>query len=148
MTAIRRTLSLCLVLAAAITSMVVPARPAKAAFPGRNGLIAWTHPTSLTTDAEIFVMSPNGKNKRQLSDNGQNDFFPAWSPDGRWLAFESSSATDVDVWVMSLDGTVSKNIDERSRRREPRAGLVSGRDPHRLLATALRRDQWDLGHER
>jgi Tol biopolymer transport system component len=95
---------------AATLATLLPAPVARAAFPGRNGLIAWTHPTSPTTDAEIFVMSPNGKNKRQLSDNGQNDFFPAWSPDGKWIAFESSSATDVDVWVMSLDGTVSTNI--------------------------------------
>ncbi|MFN2590377.1 MAG: TolB family protein [Actinomycetota bacterium] len=91
--------------------LLVPA-PAGAAFPGRNGLIAWTHPTSLTTDAEIFVMTPNGRRIRQLSHNEQNDFFPAWSADGRWVAFESASATDVDVWVMNLAGTVSQNISQ------------------------------------
>jgi Tol biopolymer transport system component len=100
------------VLALAIAMVIQPAAPASAAFPGRNGLIAWTHITGLTTDAEIFVMRPDGSHKRQLSQNEQNDFFPAWSPDGRWLAFESSSATDVDVWVMNLRGTISKNISQ------------------------------------
>ncbi|HJP66064.1 MAG TPA: hypothetical protein VKA30_07160, partial [Actinomycetota bacterium] len=84
--------------------------PARAAFPGRNGLIAWTHPTSLTTDAEIFVMTPNGAVIRQLSHNKQNDFFPAWSPDGRFLAFESSSSTDDDIWVMNATGTGAHNV--------------------------------------
>jgi TolB protein len=96
----------------AASLVVLAAAPAGAAFPGRNGLIAWTHPTGLTTDAEIFVMTPNGQIKRQLSHNEQNDFFPAWSPDGRWVAFESASATDVDVWVMNLSGSVSENISQ------------------------------------
>jgi Tol biopolymer transport system component len=97
---------------AAVTMIALPAAPAGAAFPGRNGLIAWTHITGLTTDAEIFVMGPNGGGKRQLSNNEQNDFFPAWSADGRFLAFESSSATDVDIWVMNLSGTFSQNISQ------------------------------------
>ena len=108
----RATGRLALVAMAFTASLVLPSAPAGAAFPGRNGLIAWTHPTSLTTDAEIFVMLPNGQSKRQLSHNEQNDFFPAWSHDGRWVAFESASAIDVDVWVMNLSGTVSRNISQ------------------------------------
>jgi Tol biopolymer transport system component len=111
MRAARRT-RLVVVVAAAVAVMAAPAAPAQAAFPGRNGLIAWTHITGLTTDAEIFVMRPDGSNKRQLSHNEQNDFFPAFSPDGRWVAFESASATDVDVWVMNLRETVSMNISQ------------------------------------
>src|SRR5438874_7005815 len=73
--------------------------PAHAAFPGRNGFIAWTKPTGLTTDSEIFRILPDGSHFHQLSHNDRNDFFPAWSPNGRLVAFESSTATDVDIWV-------------------------------------------------
>jgi Tol biopolymer transport system component len=82
---------------------------ARAAFPGRNGLIAWTR-LFLTRDAEIWVMTPGGQTKRSIDRNDQNDAFPAWSANGRLLAFESSSATDVDLWVMRIDGGAPVNI--------------------------------------
>src|SRR5207249_6829517 len=41
----------------------------------------------------------------QITNNDQNDFDPAWSADGRSLAFASSSQNDLDVWVLHGDGT-------------------------------------------
>ena len=85
------------------------AAPAAATFPGKNGLIVWSRSFALQ-DSEIFVMNPDGSNRHQLSHNRRNDFFPAWSPDGQQLAFESSSATDVDIWVMQADATDGQNV--------------------------------------
>ena len=32
---------------------------------------------------EIYVMDADGKNQQRLTNNRQNDWFPAWSPDGK-----------------------------------------------------------------
>jgi Tol biopolymer transport system component len=89
--------------------LAVPAGPAHAAFPGANGLIAWSK-VFLRTDAEIFVMDPDGGNQVQLSHNDRTDFDPAWSADGTQLVFSSSTATDADIWVMNADGTGEHNV--------------------------------------
>jgi len=91
-------------LAAVVVALALPATSAQAAFPGNNGAIAWSHPTGITTDSEIFIMLPDGSSKRKLTDNGQNDFNPAWSPTGRAIAYESSSQTDVDIWILDRRG--------------------------------------------
>ena len=38
---------------------------------------------------EIWLMWADGSHQVRLTHNSLNDFQPAWSPDGRWLAFAS-----------------------------------------------------------
>ncbi|HEU0114998.1 MAG TPA: hypothetical protein VFQ80_09985, partial [Thermomicrobiales bacterium] len=63
------------------------ARPAQAAYPGRNGLIAFS--SNRVTgdnpegDFEIFTMDGAGGNIAQLTKNDQDDVLPAWSPNGK-----------------------------------------------------------------
>ena len=90
-------------------SLVLEASPVHAAFPGQNGAIVWTRPF-LTKDSELWVMGPNGQRKRSIDHNDQNDSFPAWSPDGQWIAFESSTAEDLDIWLMQPDGSGLQNL--------------------------------------
>src|SRR5687767_12531290 len=35
---------------------------------------------------------------------------PAWSPDGRTLAFESRVGGDADIWLLDLDGGTSRPL--------------------------------------
>lgn len=91
------------------SALAAPAPAAQAAFPGENGLIAW-YRIFFFTDSEIYVMNPDGSGIRPLTANDQNDFSPAWSADGSKLAFESSSAVDVDIWVIDADGSNARNI--------------------------------------
>lgn len=97
-----------LVAATALLAPVLPAVAATAESPRVGDAIAWSHPTGLTTDSDIFIVRPDGTGKRPLTDNGQNDAFPAWSPDGRLVAFESSSQIDIDVWI--TDGRTERNL--------------------------------------
>ena len=64
--------------------------PAQAAFPGRNGKIAFTSNRitagNPTGDDEIFTMNPDGSGGKQLTDNAAEDRDPAWLADGTRIA--------------------------------------------------------------
>jgi Tol biopolymer transport system component len=103
----RRYLLVPLAVCFAAFALAAPA-PANAAFPGHNGLIAWSK-IFLLRDAEIWVMNPDGSGQHELSHNDRTDFDPAWSADGSLLAFTSSGA-DADIWVMNADGTGEHDV--------------------------------------
>ena len=67
-----------------IASLVVVAEPAKAAFPGSTGSIAFQSISS----GQISRMNADGFGPAQLTDTGSN-YAPAWSADGTKLAFTS-----------------------------------------------------------
>ena len=52
---------------------------------------------------QICVMDLNGKNKRVLTNKG-NNWCPAISPDGEKIAFYSDRSNFVNLWIMNTDG--------------------------------------------
>ena len=58
-------------------------------------------------DFEIYVMDTNGKNQRKLTNNGHDDYFPSWSPDGKRIVFSSKRDGGVtyEIYVMDADGS-------------------------------------------
>jgi TolB protein len=73
-----------------------------------------------TRNSRIFVIRANGEGQRQLTKapNGVEDFEPAFSPDGRLIAFSSFGRgrhEDADIWVMRTDGTHLRNVTPRAR---------------------------------
>lgn len=75
--------------------------------------IAYT--CAMPQDMAIYTIEANGTGVTRISrpdpQSGRNyDFFPAWSPDGRRIAFSSGDPSSephamYDVYVMRLDGT-------------------------------------------
>ncbi|MDP2660215.1 MAG: hypothetical protein Q8R28_05760, partial [Dehalococcoidia bacterium] len=88
---------LALSLAVALVS-VLPAgqqRPAHAAFPGRDGKIAFVRADG------IYVIGADGTGLAKLASNPQIGSRPAWSSDGAKIAFRCASS----ICLMNADGT-------------------------------------------
>ena len=77
-------------------------------------------------DYDVWVMDADGTDEVNLTDSpDSNEGYPTWSPDGEWIAFESTRGTpadfeppphdlerqsDEDVWVMRPDGSDPRNL--------------------------------------
>jgi TolB protein len=80
-------------------------RPApRPATPSGNGLIAFT--SSVTGTNDVWVVRANGTGRRDLTPSPTNDFGPAWSPDGRRIAFSKweGPSGNRGIFVMDADG--------------------------------------------
>jgi TolB protein len=60
--------------------------------------------------AAVYVMKPDGTDRRCLVDTTGPDTGPAWSPDGRWVAFQGGTAEQEDLFVVRADGTGLKPL--------------------------------------
>jgi TolB protein len=79
--------------------LVATSGSASAGFPGRPGKIAFASDASGSDD--IVVMNPDGSGRENLTTGPEEDTDPAWSPDGRFLAFVRDGA----VHVVRADGS-------------------------------------------
>jgi TolB protein len=80
-----------------------------AAFPGENGLIAFS--SSRDGGAgEIYVMKPDGSGATRLTFNNQDDRGPAWSADGSKIVFARYDGNDWEIWSMNADGSNQQQL--------------------------------------
>jgi len=54
---------------------------------------------------EIYLVSPDGTGQTGLTDNPAKDVAPAWSPDGRRIAFVSNRDGDEEIYVCLRNGS-------------------------------------------
>ena len=54
-------------------------------------------------DLEIYLMDTNGSNPRRLTNNLRQDTNPAWSPDGKHIAYTSTIDRNQEIYVMDAD---------------------------------------------
>ncbi len=54
---------------------------------------------------EIYVMNPDGSDKRNITDDPATDFDPDWSSDGKQIVFVSDRSGQVHIYVMDADGS-------------------------------------------
>jgi dipeptidyl aminopeptidase/acylaminoacyl peptidase len=57
-----------------------------------------------SSNSDIWVVSPDGRNPRQLTRSPKHDRHPRWAPDGKRLAFESNRGGSFQIYTISVDG--------------------------------------------
>jgi TolB protein len=56
----------------------------------------------------VYVMNIDGSARRKLTENFSNE--PAWSPDGRWIAFSAFRDNDWEIYRMKASGGSETNL--------------------------------------
>lgn len=71
-------------------------------------------PPSLTSNsdgrAEICTLNWDRTGFRRLTSNKVDDLAPAYSPDGKWIAFDSRRSGNSEIYLMKADGTGVKPL--------------------------------------
>jgi Tol biopolymer transport system component len=80
-----------------------------------NGKIAFSRLDNRDGQSDIFVMKADGTGVKRLATKPAGDTSPAFSPNGKRLAFEAESRSDntpfdIDIYVMNVDGSGLKHI--------------------------------------
>ena len=66
----------------------------RARFSRDGGMLAYVS-SKADGRGDIWLMKPDGSGKRRLTERDDTyDYFPAWSPDGNYVVFNSSSQHD------------------------------------------------------
>jgi Tol biopolymer transport system component len=75
----------------------------------RGGRIAFAS-VLVQNDTEIFTTAPTGGPVRQLTDNCFDDREPAWSPNGKELAFARVEQMRSDLYLMRRNGSSERRL--------------------------------------
>jgi len=55
-------------------------------------------------NSEVFVADADGSNPHNITNNPAFDGWPAWSPDGKWIAFASNRSSAYQIYIMDESG--------------------------------------------
>ena len=92
-------------LAICLLALVETTNTAEATSLPENGKIAFTRASRGIPN--IYVMNADGTHQKRITDFGEGALEPAWSPDGKMIAFVISrgSIGEMNIAVLSADGT-------------------------------------------
>lgn len=88
-----------------------------AAFPGTNGRIVFSSDRS--GNREIYVMRSSGGGVQRLTHSGLDDVSPAWSPDGKQIAWSHGASGARSIDVMHADGSHVRRLTSSGSAEDP-----------------------------
>jgi Tol biopolymer transport system component len=60
--------------------------------------------------SDIYIMKSDGSGINRLTSSSADDFSPAWSPDGKMLAFVSKRKGSADIFIVDLEIQIAKQM--------------------------------------
>ena len=91
--------------------------PAGATYEGQEGRIAFgAFVATDRTQGDIWSVRPDGRALRQLTDAAGLDICPAYSADGKRIAFCSNRTGAYEIWVMDANGKDERQVTELGTR--------------------------------
>ena len=99
-----------LVILFSLLTALVPAPSADAASPGRNGAIAFARSSSAQSPSDIWIETRSGERRQLTASPGVEETSPAFSPDGRLIAYVRREDENADIWLMKSDGTEKRVV--------------------------------------
>ena len=85
--------------------------PAAATYEGNNGRIAFgAFDANDRSQADIWSTRPGEDDLHQLTDAPGRDICPAYSPDGKHIAFCSDRTGAFEIWVMDANGKHERQV--------------------------------------
>ena len=61
-------------------------------------------------DLDIYLSNLTNQKTYKLTDNNRDDIHPAWSPDGKKIAYASSEHGAYEIYIMNVDGSNKRRI--------------------------------------
>ncbi len=105
----RRLLALFTVVFVAFGGVMIAPPSAESVVPGAVGRIVFVSTRDIGS-GEIYTRDFAGGLWNRLTTDTATDKDPAWSPDGKKIAYASSTSGAFDIWVMDADGTNKTNL--------------------------------------
>lgn len=62
------------------------------------------------TQSDIWVIPAAGGEARLLAGSPKHDRHPRWSPDGKWIAFESNRDDKFQIWIVPANGGEARQL--------------------------------------
>src|SRR5918998_823129 len=85
--------------ACAVALLTVSQKKAEAAFPGKNGRIAYQG-SNQGSDHVIYTIDPDGRGKTEITE-GED---PSFSADGKKIAYVASDGNDSEIYTIKATG--------------------------------------------
>lgn len=103
-------ISICVLLFvfATATAMADPIKFVRYPHISNDGQIAFSY------HGDIWVADSDGTNARRLTAHVARDTFPRFSPDGKWIAFNSDRMGNTDIWLVPVSGGAPRQLTHHS----------------------------------
>ena len=62
------------------------------------------------TQSDLWIVDTAGGAPRRLTATPRHERHARWSPDGKWIAFESNRSGDFQIWLLPVDGGEARQL--------------------------------------